>query len=57
MIFDSKFKINLYHEHFPETSEKYIRSPKFTPLFSMSYVRIKGKTKYAAKFAAAFYGV
>ena len=44
MDFDSKFKINLHHEHFPEAFEKYTRSPKFTLLFSISYVCINGKT-------------
>ena len=53
MVFESKFKINLYYEHFPETLEKYARFPKFTLLFSISYIRINGETK----FAAAFYGV
>ena len=27
MIFESKLKINLYHEHFPDTLEKYTRFP------------------------------
>ena len=43
MVGDSKFKIFLYHEHFPETLEKYDRFPKFTLLFSIIYVRINGK--------------
>ena len=43
MAFDSKLKINLHHEHFPDTLEKYTRFPKFTVLFSISYVRINGK--------------
>ena len=43
MVFDSKFKINLCHEHFPETLEKYTRFSKFTLLFSISYVRIDGE--------------
>ena len=38
--FDSKFKINLYNEHFPDTLEKYTRFSKFTLFFSISYVRI-----------------
>ena len=42
-IFDSIFKINLYHKHFPEALEKYTRFPKFTLLFSISYVRINGE--------------
>ena len=40
MVFDSKFKINLCHEHFPE---KYAHFPKFILLFSISYVRIDGE--------------
>ena len=40
---DSKLKINLYYEHFPDTLEKYTRFPKFALLFSISYVRINGK--------------
>ena len=36
-------KINLYHEHFPDTFEKYTGFPKFTLLFSISYVRINGQ--------------
>ena len=43
MVFDSKLKLNLCHEHFPDTLEKYTRFPKFTLLFSISYVRINGK--------------
>ena len=43
MVFDSKLKTNLYHEHFPDTLEKYNRFPKFTLLFSISYARINGK--------------
>ena len=47
MVFDSKFKINLCHEHFPKTYrkilEKYARFPKFTLFFSISYVRIDGE--------------
>ena len=43
MVFGSKLKINLYHEHFPDTLEKYTRFPKFTLLFSNSYVRINRK--------------
>ena len=43
MAFDSKLKINLYHKHFPDTLEKRIRFPKFTLLFSISYVRINGE--------------
>ena len=38
--FDSKFKINLYNEHFPNTSEKYTRFSNFTLFFSISYVRV-----------------
>ena len=30
MVFESKFKINLYYEHFPETVEKYARFSNFT---------------------------
>ena len=37
---ESKFKINLYNEHFPEALNKYTRFPKFILLFSISYVRI-----------------
>ena len=40
MSFDSKFKINLYHEHFPEAFENFTRFPKFTLLLSISHVRI-----------------
>ena len=43
MAFGSKLKINLYHEYFLDTLEKYTRFPKFTLLFSISYVRINGK--------------
>ena len=43
MIFESKLKINLYHEHFPDTLEKYTGFPKFILLFSNSYVRINRK--------------
>ena len=42
MAFGSKLKINLYHEHFLDTLEKYTRFPKFTLLFSISYVSING---------------
>ena len=56
MVFDSEFKMNLYHEHFPEAWEKI---PVFLSLLSFSvlvmYVSIE--RLYAAKFAAAFYGV
>ena len=56
MVFDSEFKMNLYHEHFPEALEKI---PVFLSLLSFSvlvmYVSIE--RLYAAKFAAAFYGV
>ena len=55
MIFNSKFKINLYNKHLPETLEKYTRFPKFTLLFSISYASME--RLYAVKFAAAFYGV
>ena len=41
--FDSKFKISLHHEHFPEVLEKYTRFPKLTLLFSIIYVRINGE--------------
>ena len=40
MNLDSKFKINLYHEHFPAALEKYTRFPKSTLLFSISYVHV-----------------
>ena len=40
MDFGSKFKINLYHDHFPKVLEKYTRFTKFTLLFSISYVCI-----------------
>ena len=40
MDFGSKFKINLYHDHFPKVLEKHTYFPKFTLLFSISYVRI-----------------
>ena len=39
MVFESKFKINLDYEHFPETLEKYTRFSKFTLIFIISYVR------------------
>ena len=51
MDFDSKLKINVYHEHFPEA--KYTRFPKFTLIFSNSYVRIKRR----GYVAAGLYGV
>ena len=56
MVFDSEFKINLYHEHFPDTLEKYTRFSKFTLLFSISYVRVNGKT-ICGKFGAAFFAL
>ena len=56
MVFDSKFKINLHHEHFPETLEKYTRFPKFTLLFSI-VMYISMERLYADKFPTAFYGV
>ena len=40
MVFDSKSKINWYHEHFPDTLEKYTRFPKFTVFFNISYVGV-----------------
>ena len=43
MVFDGKLKINLYHEHFPDTLEKFTSFPKFTFLLSISYVRINGE--------------
>ena len=43
MAFDSKLKINLYHEHFPDTFENFTRFPNFTLLFSISYVGINGE--------------
>ena len=43
MAFNSKLKINLYYKHFHGTLEKYTRFPKFTLLFSISYVRINGE--------------
>ena len=43
IVFDSKLKMNLYHEHFPDALEKYTRFPMFTLLFSNSYVRINRK--------------
>ena len=43
MVFESKFKINLYLEHFPDTLEEYTGFPKFTLLFSISYVCINGE--------------
>ena len=43
MVVESKFKIYLYHENFPETLEKYNRFPKFTLLFSIIYVHVNGK--------------
>ena len=54
MVFDSKLKINLYHEHSPDTLEKYTRFPKFALLFSISYY-VSMERLYAAKFAAAFF--
>ena len=54
MVFDSKLKINLYHEHSPDTWEKYTRFSKFALLFSISYY-VSMERLYAAKFAAAFF--
>ena len=60
MVFDSKFKINLCHEHFPETYrkilEKYTRFPKFT-LFSVLVMYVSMERLYPTKLAASFYGV
>ena len=43
MGFDRKFKINLYHEHFPEAWERCTRFPMSPLLFSNSYVCINGE--------------
>ena len=43
MGFESKFKINLYDEHFPETLGKYNHFPKFDLFFSISYVHTNGE--------------
>ena len=43
MVFDSKLKISLHHEHFVDTLEKCTRFPMFTLLFSISYVSINGE--------------
>ena len=42
MGFDSKFKISLYYEYFPVAFQT--RFPKFTLLFSISYVYIREDT-------------
>ena len=42
MGFDSKFKISLYHEYFRLAFQT--RFPKFTLLFSISYVYIREDT-------------
>ena len=47
--FDSKFKVNIYNEHFPETLEKYTRFSKFT--FSVNVMDVLMERLYAAKFA------
>ena len=49
MGFESEFKINLHHEHFPDALEKYTMS-----LLSFSVLVMY---VYVLKFAAAFYGV
>ena len=56
MVFDSEFKMNLHHEHFPETLENI---PVFLSLLSFSVIVMYVSTErlYAAKFAATFYGV
>ena len=43
MAFDSKLKINLYHEHFPDTLEKFTRFSKFALIFSTGYAGINGE--------------
>ena len=43
MAFDSKLKINLHHEQFPDTLESFTRFSNFTLLFSISYVGINGE--------------
>ena len=55
MVFDGEFKINLYHEHFPEILEKI---PVFLSLlsFSVLVMNVSMERLYAAKFTAAFYG-
>ena len=42
MGFDSKFKISLYHEYFRVAFQT--RFPKFTLLFSISYLYIREDT-------------
>ena len=43
LAFNSKFKIILYHEHFPDTLEKYTRFRKFALLFIISSTFINGE--------------
>ena len=54
MVFDNKLKINLYHEHFPDTLEKYTRFPKLLS-FSVIVMYASIEKLYAAKFAAVFF--
>ena len=55
MVFDSKLKINLYHEHFANTLEKYTCFSKFTLLFSNMYVSME--RLYAAFFLSSRFAV
>ena len=54
MVFGSKLKINLYHEHFPDTLENI---PVFLSLLSFSVIvmYLSIERLYAAKFPAAFF--
>ena len=46
-------KLNLHHEYFPDTSEKYINFPMFALPFGVSYVSME--RLHAAKFAAPLF--
>ena len=54
MVFDSKLKINSYHEYFPDTLEKYTRFLKFISI-SVLVMYVSMERLYAAMFAAAFF--
>ena len=54
MVFDSKLKINSYHEHFPDTLEKYTRFLKFIYI-SVLVMYVSIERLYAAMFADAFF--
>ena len=54
MVFDSKFKINLYHETFPDTLKKYTRFPILL-FFSVLVTYVSIERIYAATFAAALF--